>query len=139
MLVIERGRRIDSNDIRKYLKDNRDDNRNLPVFTNKSLDQAERELIIRALLEMKSDIIDIKNILNQRRVTSVDSHVVEASFDTTNLEENNSHVEPVDAMERRAIIGALERFKGNRRLASKALNISERTLYRKIKEYKLDQ
>jgi len=36
------------------------------------------------------------------------------------------------------IIQALERYTGNRRLAAKALNISERTLYRKIKEYGLD-
>ena len=33
------------------------------------------------------------------------------------------------------IAEALERFKGNRRVAARALNISERTLYRKIKEY----
>jgi len=36
------------------------------------------------------------------------------------------------------ILSALERFNDNRRLASKALNISERTLYRKIKEYGLE-
>ena len=45
---------------------------------------------------------------------------------------------PIDEMERRMIVSALERFEGNRRLAAKALNISERTLYRKIKEYGLD-
>jgi len=38
-------------------------------------------------------------------------------------------------MEKRLITEALERFKGNRRVAARALNISERTLYRKIKEY----
>ena len=137
MLVIERGKRMDAPDVRKYLKDNRDDNRNLPVFANKSLDQAERELILRALLEMKSDIMEIKNVLSQRQVAPGNSHFVEASFDAAGQEEYSS-IEPVDVIERRAIIGALDRFKGNRRLASKALNISERTLYRKIKEYKLD-
>ncbi len=137
MLVIERGRRMDAIDIRKYLRDHRDDNRNLPVFTNKSLDQAERELILRALLEMKSDIMEIKNVLNQQQINPLNSHFVEASFDTTNHDANSS-IEPVEVVERRAIISALDRFKGNRRLASKALNISERTLYRKIKEYRLE-
>jgi transcriptional regulator with PAS, ATPase and Fis domain len=33
---------------------------------------------------------------------------------------------------------ALDKFKGRRKLAAKDLGISERTLYRKIKEYKLD-
>lgn len=41
----------------------------------------------------------------------------------------------LDERERRAIVLALERYKGNRRLAAQELHISERTLYRKIKEY----
>ena len=41
-------------------------------------------------------------------------------------------------IEKRAIAEALQRFKGNRRVAARTLNISERTLYRKIKEYGLD-
>ena len=43
----------------------------------------------------------------------------------------------LEEMERRMIGEALERYKGNRRVAARALNISERTLYRKIKEYSL--
>lgn len=43
----------------------------------------------------------------------------------------------LDERERRAIALALERYKGNRRLAAQELHISERTLYRKIKEYGL--
>jgi transcriptional regulator with PAS, ATPase and Fis domain len=41
-------------------------------------------------------------------------------------------------MEHRLIAEALARSKGNRRMAARALNISERTLYRKIKEYGLE-
>lgn len=41
----------------------------------------------------------------------------------------------LDERERRAIVLALERYKGNRRMAAQELHISERTLYRKIKEY----
>lgn len=138
IIVIEHGRRIEVNDLRKYLKDTvREENRNLPVFTHKSIDQAERELILRALLEMKSDINEIKTILNHQNGTRIDSRFVEASYDATNPEDGPP-IEPVEEIEKRAIVGALDRFKGNRRLASKALNISERTLYRKIKEYKLD-
>ncbi|MBR5849347.1 MAG: sigma-54-dependent Fis family transcriptional regulator [Bacteroidaceae bacterium] len=44
----------------------------------------------------------------------------------------------LDDMERMAILRALERHRGKRREAAKELNISERTLYRKIKEYGLD-
>jgi DNA-binding NtrC family response regulator len=37
------------------------------------------------------------------------------------------------------IQAALERFNWNKRLAARALKISERTLYRKIKEYGLER
>lgn len=44
----------------------------------------------------------------------------------------------LDDMEKKAILMALERNKGKRRNAAKELNISERTLYRKIKEYGIE-
>ena len=37
------------------------------------------------------------------------------------------------------IVKALEKNRGRRRKAAQDLNISERTLYRKIKEYGLDK
>ena len=40
-------------------------------------------------------------------------------------------------IEREVIERFLSQFKGNRRKTAKALDISERTLYRKIKEYEL--
>jgi DNA-binding NtrC family response regulator len=87
---------------------------------------------------MKNDIDEIKQILKQRGQHSILTHAVDAAFDDSNTEEG-SLIEPVDEIERKAIISALDRFKGNRRLASKALNISERTLYRKIKEYNINK
>lgn len=45
----------------------------------------------------------------------------------------------LDEMERKLIVSALKRFEGNRRSAAKALGISERTLYRKLIEYKLTE
>ncbi len=139
ILVIERGRAINALDVRKYLRDYQGTGRNLPVFTNKTPDQAERELIYRALLEMKSNIMDIRAMLEQRPsgAVAVGSSYVDAPIDTENPT-NGEHFLPLDEMEKRMIIGALERFEGNRRLAARALNISERTLYRKIKEYGLD-
>lgn len=145
MLVIERGKTLDAAGVRKYLKELPEDgrSRNLPVYAHKSPEQAERELIYRALLEVKSDIMEIKNYLSQRPTQPVVvqqpnyPQYVEAHIDTEN-HMTGEHFVPLNEMERRMITSALERFNGNRRLASKALNISERTLYRKIKEYGLD-
>jgi transcriptional regulator with PAS, ATPase and Fis domain len=141
LIVIEKGRLVDAWSIRKYLRDLRDEERprNLPVFAHKTPEQAERELLYRALLEMKNDIMDIKTLLENRHapVASDVPAYVEASVDQDSPA-GADRVMPLDEVEKRMIIGALDRFSGNRRLASRALNISERTLYRKIKEYGLD-
>ncbi|MCP4610514.1 MAG: sigma-54-dependent Fis family transcriptional regulator [Planctomycetes bacterium] len=44
---------------------------------------------------------------------------------------------PLDELEKQAIADTLAKTKGNREKAAKILGIGERTLYRKIKEYKL--
>ncbi|HZY10871.1 MAG TPA: sigma-54 dependent transcriptional regulator [Bacteroidota bacterium] len=142
MIVIERGKMIDVHDVRKYLKEFRNNGRNLPVYTHKTPEQAERELIYRALLEMKSDIMEIKQLLDQPQnahhavpsAVTVGSNYVEANI-SSEIPDKNETMIPLDEMEKRMILNALERFSGNRRLAAKALNISERTLYRKIKEF----
>lgn len=139
MLVIEKGKRIETIDVKKYLKEFHDNGRNLPVHTRRTPEQVERELIYRALLEVKSDIMALKNMLEERRVPAdaMAAQYVDANV-RTEPNGQNEPVLPLEEVEKRMIIGALERFENNRRLAAKALNISERTLYRKIKEYHLD-
>jgi len=141
LIVIEQGRLVDSTNIRKYLKDlqHPERPRHLPVFAHKTPEQAERELLYRALLEMKNDIMDIKSMLEQNTSPVVQERpeYVEASVDHE-ITAGTNNVMRLDEVEKRMIINALERFSGNRRLASRALDISERTLYRKIKEYGLE-
>lgn len=138
MIVLEKGRRIEVEDVRRYVKDVgvlASDERHLPVHVSRSVEQAERELILRALLELKGNIMELKAMVDEQR-QSLDATrrsnqnpvVVEAGDTGMSLEE----------MEHRLIAEALERSKGNRRMAARALNISERTLYRKIKEYGLE-
>ncbi len=44
----------------------------------------------------------------------------------------------LEEVERQMIVQALQRYGGKRKPAAEELKISERTLYRKIKEYDLD-
>ena len=134
IVVLENGKKVTSEDVRKYVQTQRVEmgERNLPVRSNKTVEQAERELIYRALLDLKTNIIELKDLLTQQANSSPG---------------NNGHKEAVeingglslDEMERRMIRNSLERHRGNRRLAAKELNISERTLYRKIKDLKLGE
>ena len=61
--------------------------------------------------------------------------------DETTIEDTEEYIEEslslTDA-ERDMIIRALEKYNGNRRRAAQELNISQRTLYRRIKEYGLE-
>lgn len=52
--------------------------------------------------------------------------------------EVEAHVKTLDETERETITRALERNNGRRKRTAEELNISERTLYRKIKEYGLE-
>ncbi len=143
-LVIQRGKIIRAEDVKKYLKGNGNHpfERNLPVHLHKTAEQAERELIYRALLDMKNDIVEIKSYLGERGQAGYPEPFVRgvqpvysAAQDAESVEEENTSL---DEMERRMITDALKKFHGNRRMAALALNISERTLYRKIKEYGLN-
>ena len=136
MLVIEGGKFLEPSDVKRYLRNYKDtgEERNLPVPVGVSVEQAERELILRALLDIKGNIIDLKNLLAALGNTRGGSNNGSAGIRDPQEETNLS----IDQMERRMIAEGLQRFKGNRRVAARALNISERTLYRKIKEYGLE-
>ncbi len=134
IVVLGKGTRIGEDELLKYLRPSRVEvgERNLPVRSNRTVEQAERELIYRALLDLKSSMIELREIVEHQ---------------APNGRGNNGHQEGVEAnaslsldeMERRMIKSSLERYHGNRRLAARELNISERTLYRKIKELNLGE
>ena len=100
--------------------------RNLPVFLRKSPEDADRELLYRALFEIKKDLIELKDlVIHNNQINLAEKE--DLKKDTLSLDE----------LEKITIKAALDKTRGNKRKASKLLNISERTLYRKIKQYDL--
>ena len=99
--------------------------RNLPVFMKKSPEEADRELLYRALFEIKKDIMELKDLIYRQNI----------EVENQNPGRENQEILPLDQLEKEAIKNALDITRGNKRNAAKMLNISERTLYRKIKEY----
>jgi DNA-binding NtrC family response regulator len=137
MIVLEKGKRLEAEDVRRYLTADAAPSgtagRFLPVPLHRTVEEAERELILRALLEIKGDLLALKTLLAER---GTPVGVPEPSGGA-NGPERELRALSLQDMERTLIAEALERYKGNRRVAARALNISERTLYRKIKEYGL--
>ncbi len=95
--------------------------RNLPVFLNKSPEDADRELMYRALFEIKKDLMELKDLIYRRQDEIA----------------NNDEILSLADVEKNAINKALERTHGNKRMAARLLNVSERTFYRKMKDYGL--
>jgi transcriptional regulator with PAS, ATPase and Fis domain len=87
---------------------------------------AERELISDVKLFHKPAFRD--NDEEPAYLEAEDFHEVESVQSPTSLEE----------MEKQMIRKTLEKYRGRRKAAAEELKISERTLYRKIKEYGLD-
>ena len=136
MLVIENGKYLTADNVRKYLKELKSptEDRNLPVHVGRSVEQAERELILRALLDIKGNIVDLRNLIEEGVRAASDASRSGQGLQRSGDEETSLSLQQ---MEQKMITEALQRFKGNRRAAARALNISERTLYRKIKEFGL--
>ena len=104
----------------------------LPVHVQKSKEDVERELILNSLLSLHNDLREVLRILKGDSAPAAGKwrgwvEVKEARGTPGNLE----HIE------REAIREALAATAGNRRKAARRLGISERTLYRRIREYKL--
>jgi DNA-binding NtrC family response regulator len=122
----------------------------LPVrVMNRDRDQPghELEFILRSLVELKLQVEELRRRLDDR---SQRVQVIELSDQATVtdlLPEGDSDGDrPVvyrpgmtmAEVEKAAIEGALREYRGNRRKAAEVLGIGERTLYRKIKAYRLE-
>ena len=140
LVLLNKGKKIEVSDLPESIRNSHAGVSGLPVYVNKTADQAERELIYRALLGVRADISDLKSMILDtmkmvRRKSDVSAiydqpikdiseliDVSGGSFDDISVEKAESDL----------IQEALRRFNGNRRLAARALGFSERTLYRKL-------
>ncbi len=159
LVTLKRGQPVTAADVRAHLEnfrdvDELDDERedNLPIRLNVTPEQAERELLYRTLLSLKQDITEIKHFLATKFASTASPAPIETAAveklqpgkivetEIYNVEDpvvDRDHM-TVNEVERDMIIRALRKYSGKRSLAAKSLGLSERTLYRKIKEYDLD-
>jgi DNA-binding NtrC family response regulator len=114
----------------------------LPALPRDTLD-AEREFMLQSLLAIRADMGAIKELLlagavgpaggSRARFVPSDADAVYPTR-PVRVEESDDSLSLAN-MERRAVERALRESGGNRRLAAKSLGISERTLYRRIKDF----
>ena len=149
--IIEQKRHLNSIDIDTYLPKKEKN----PIIFNNQSKISEREILYKMLFEMKQDLNELKDMTSsifrkkenynkifndtkefERRIESDtesnESEIIPSKFEET-VQENLS----LETQELNIIKKALEKNRGKRKIAAKELGISERTLYRKIKQYDL--
>lgn len=163
--LIEKNRLIDAETLKPYLVS--PTGSNLPAVLrpeSESNEQFQREILFKFIGELQREISELKTTVNQI-LNGTAGHSNAAQLKEYPLEDNEldyeithppvvqkkSEDEPhydntivieegdlsMENTEKNAISKALERNHQNRKLAAEELRISERTLYRKIKEYGL--
>jgi DNA-binding NtrC family response regulator len=105
----------------------------LPVHVPKSRDEVEREIILNSLLSLHNDLREVLGILKGEGISPGGKW--RGWVEVKQAEEAETY--SLEKMEREAIRDALAANRGNRRKTAKHLGLSERTLYRRIKGYKL--
>lgn len=148
IIILEKGQRIDEQVMLKHLTFLRPESRNLPMPVNRPADKIEREFIYHALLDLKTEISQLRELIftrlfPPRRLKSWEAEeALIIPHENGEIVYNEFHsdsksIATLEDMEKKLIEDTLNRFDGNKRKAAKSLKISERTLYRKIKEYNL--
>jgi DNA-binding NtrC family response regulator len=120
----------------------------LPVrVVNRDQPGHELEFILRSLVELKLQVEELRRRLDDQpqrvQVIELSDHATVADVLP---ESDNDGGQPVvyrpgmtmAEVEKAAIEAALQEYRGNRRKAAEVLGIGERTLYRKIKAYRLE-
>ena len=165
--IIETHREINSSILQSYLPAQPTDARLPMLFGAKGggggkTFESEREILYQVLFDMRRDMTELKKLVNtlmaerggepsysmvHPAVTSPTinispmTHSTNISHVDEDIQDTEEYVEEtlsLDEVEKEMIRKALERHHGRRKNAAKDLKISERTLYRKIKEYGLE-
>ncbi len=148
--ILEHNRDISADTLRRHLPNNGEES--LPVRvsdTRTDADyQADRDLIFKILFQLRQDVdalkagMPVENPEAQAAVAAPAQIIINPEEVRTVEQEIDQLQEEIKAMEGRSIQDAsaemirksLQRHEGNRKEAAKELGISERTLYRKIKD-----
>ena len=152
--ILEKDRTITSEKLEHYIPKKKE---NIPVIfkeKNNSNDFSEREILYKVLFDMKNDLNDLKKVtsdlINGRikdtkqekkdleQIDNIDNKT-SVMMIPNDLEDLNKSTNNLTLQENEKILikKSLSRNDGKRKEAAEELGISERTLYRKIKEYNL--
>lgn len=133
ILVLNAGKKLTLDDVKKHLHVETY-NSALPVLVNKTGDNYDKEFFIRALIELKSDIIDVKNFLNKQEISKIQNTFNEDDFIIP--KEQVMHMN-IDEFEKEYLKYLLRNNNWDVKKVAAILNQSLRSVYRKVKKYEI--
>jgi transcriptional regulator with PAS, ATPase and Fis domain len=166
--IIEKNRNIPADTLSKYIPHPQHGDLPILYKSDDSGHFTERELLYKVLFDMRKDVTDLKqlvmNLMKNEPINSSlgeNSHIIKRLYkDFQDVSEQQDPVivqgtdksldepiqEPEEIEESLSLVKkemdfirrALQKHEGKRKDAARELGISERTLYRKIKEYNIE-
>jgi DNA-binding NtrC family response regulator len=132
LLTLHSGKKIELDDVLNQLNISRN-GKNLPAPLMSFKGKDEREFLFRALFELKTDIIDIKNQLENMNVAAGTG----ARVNGFAIPESKLETITYDDFEQELLTYYWNKYDGNINKIAKKLHLSYKTLYRKYKLYGL--
>ena len=154
--IFETSREVTADILRSYLP--LMDEQNLPIPNRDNIMlQSEKEMLYKIILDMRKELDELKSSIQEPGHKEHISKIIEPeirntalpavvhkpseqfdNIETVHAESIESNAVSLEEAEKDMIRKALERNNGKRKKCAEELKISERTLYRKIKEYNLE-
>lgn len=164
MSVLSKTREIDAETLSKFIPQDKESTQLATTTpTNSHSYESEREILYKILYELRGNVSDLRREMTNLRKQIDDNRTLDnfaATQQVHALQPTFSPYQDVEAEEirengstqhddneslnlsdigRQVVEKALERNGGNRKKAAQELGISDRTLYRRIKQYGLDK
>ncbi len=139
MAALHPDEEVSLDDVEQFITEQGLGQRNLPVATGHTREEAGQELIYHALIQLGQEVKMLRDLIMANLPTHNDYEVHSAENDRMHYKDKgNGDGLSLQNMERDMIEKALRETGGNRKEAAKVLGIGERTLYRKLKKYNLN-
>lgn len=133
IIVLYSDKKLSLENVKKHLQVDKDDShRSLPMIFSRNKENVEKDFLFRALLELKSDIIDIKNYLRD-----FEPHENNSTRDGFHIPKEKFINMTMDDIEKEALVYLLENNYWNVEKVSDILKQTSRNIYRKMKLYNI--
>ena len=124
---------IDSPTLAKYIP--KDSPNAIPALVSApqgGMSPDDKQMIVKDILDLKQEVDRLKSIVGEGVIKPAEPQLPEPE-EVEWQEPEQERPLSIQEIEKENIAKALEKFGGNRKLAAEALGISERTLYRRLK------